>query len=57
MDTVLDRHEVIVIGGGQARLALGYPTRDEVIDYLTAYARDFELSVELNVRFRNLAFL
>ena len=99
-----DRQEVIVIGGGQAGLALGYhlahqerrftildagdapaavwrsrwdaltlftparydalpgralpgdpghyPTRDEVVEYLTAYARDFELPVELNTRVR-----
>jgi putative flavoprotein involved in K+ transport len=97
-------HDVIVIGGGQAGLALGhhlahqrrrftildagdspaaawrsrwdsltlftaarydglpgrpfpgdpdhYPRRDEVVDYLTAYARDFELPVELNARVR-----
>ena len=25
-----------------------YPTRDEVVDYLTGYAREFELPVELN---------
>lgn len=25
-----------------------YPTRDEVVDYLTNYARDFELPIELN---------
>jgi putative flavoprotein involved in K+ transport len=25
-----------------------YPTRDEVVDYLTAYARDFDLPVELD---------
>jgi putative flavoprotein involved in K+ transport len=100
----LDRHEVIVIGGGQAGLALGYhlacqrcrftildtgdspaavwrsrwdslalftparydalpgrafpgdpdhyPTRDEVVEYLTAYARDFELPVKLNSHVR-----
>src|SRR4051794_26129923 len=29
-----------------------YPTRDEVITYLTDYARDFELAVELNRRVR-----
>jgi putative flavoprotein involved in K+ transport len=103
MDTVA-RHDVIVIGGGQAGLALGYhlaragrqftildaadapaaawrsrwdslklftparydglpgrpfpgdpghyPSRDEVVDYLTAYARDFDLPVELNRRVR-----
>jgi putative flavoprotein involved in K+ transport len=96
------RHDVVVIGGGQAGLALGYhlaragrrftildaanapaaawrsrwdslklftparydglpgrpfpgdpghyPTRGEVVDYLTAYARDLELPVELNRR-------
>ena len=100
MDAVIDRSEVMVIGGGQAGLALGYhlvrqrrrftildgsdaparmwrsrwdsltlftparydalpgrafpadadhyPTRDEVVDYLTDYARDFELPVKLN---------
>jgi len=104
MDARIDSHEVIVIGGGQAGLALGYhlahqgrrftildaadspaavwrsrwdsltlftparydalpgrpfpgepdhyPTRDEVVEYLTAYARDFELPVELNTRVR-----
>jgi putative flavoprotein involved in K+ transport len=104
MNAGLDRREVIVIGGGQAGLALGhhlvhqrrrftildagdspaavwrsrwdsltlftparydglpgrpfpgdadhYPTRDEVVDYLTDYARDFELPVELNTRVR-----
>jgi putative flavoprotein involved in K+ transport len=104
MDTVLDRHEVIVIGGGQAGLALGhhlahqrrrftildagdspaaawrsrwdsltlftparydglpgrpfpgdpdhYPTRDEVVEYITDYARDFDLPLELNTRVR-----
>jgi putative flavoprotein involved in K+ transport len=98
------RHDVIVIGGGQAGLAIGYhlaraglqftildaadapaaawrsrwdslklftsarydglpgrpfpgdpghyPTRDEVVEYLTGYARDFELPVELNRRVR-----
>ncbi len=102
MDTA--RHEVVVIGGGQAGLALGYhlahqtrrftildagdthaaawrsrwdsltlftparydalpgrafpgdpdryPTRDEVVEYLTDYAREFELPVELNARVR-----
>src|SRR5215207_4630468 len=29
-----------------------YPTRDEVADYLTDYARHFELPVELNSRVR-----
>lgn len=104
MDAVRDSHEVIVIGGGQAGLALGYhlarqerrftildatdapaavwrsrwdsltlftparydalpgrpfpgdpdhyPTRDEVVEYLTHYARDFELPVELNSQVR-----
>ena len=104
MDAGLDRHEVIVIGGGQAGLALGYhlarqrrrftildagdspaavwrsrwdsltlftparydglpgrpfpgdpdhyPTRDEVVEYLTGYARDFELPIELDTRVR-----
>jgi putative flavoprotein involved in K+ transport len=104
MNAGLDRHEVIVIGGGQAGLALGYhlahqrrrftildagdspaavwrsrwdsltlftparydalpgqafpgdpdhyPTRDEVVEYLTGYARDFELPVEHNSRVR-----
>ncbi len=104
MDAVLDRHEVIVIGGGQAGLALGYhlahqgrrftildagdspaavwrsrwdsltlftparhdalpgrafpgdpdhyPTRDEVVEYLTDYAGDFDLPLELNTRVR-----
>jgi putative flavoprotein involved in K+ transport len=104
MNADLDRHEVIVIGGGQAGLALGYhlahqrrrftildagdapaavwrsrwdsltlftpvrydalpgrafpgdpdhyPTRNEVVEYLTDYARDFELPVELNARVR-----
>jgi hypothetical protein len=70
MNAGLNRHEVIIIVGGQAGLALGhhlahqrrrftildglpgrpfpghpghYPTRDEVVDYLTDYAREFEL--------------
>jgi putative flavoprotein involved in K+ transport len=99
-----EHHDVIVIGGGQAGLALGYhlarqgrrfaildagevpaavwrsrwdsltlftsarydglpgrpfpgdpahyPTRDEVVEYLTDYARDFKLPVELNSRVR-----
>ena len=29
-----------------------YPTRDEVVDYLTNYARDFELPVELDTHVR-----
>ena len=100
--TSRNSHEVIVVGGGQAGLALGYhlaqqakdftileaasepaaawrerwdslklftsarydglpgmdfpgdpdhyPTRDEVTDYLTEYARRFDLPVELNSR-------
>ena len=100
--TLKNSHEVIVVGGGQAGLALGYhlaqqakdftileaasepaaawrerwdslklftsarydglpgmdfpgdpdhyPTRDEVRDYLTEYARRFDLPVELNSR-------
>jgi putative flavoprotein involved in K+ transport len=100
--TLKNSHEVIVVGGGQAGLALGYhlakqgkdftileaasepaaawrerwdslklftsarydglpgmdfpgdpdryPTRDEVADYLTEYARRFDLPVELNSR-------
>jgi putative flavoprotein involved in K+ transport len=98
------RHEVVVVGGGQAGLAIGYhlaqqgrrftileaadtpaaawrarwdslelftparydslpgrefpgdpdryPTRDEVVAYLTDYARDFELPIELDSRVR-----
>ena len=98
----MDRHEVIVIGGGQAGLAVGYhlaqqgrrfaildagdrlaaawrarwdsltlftparydglpgrpfpgdpdhyPSRDEVVEYLVGYARDFELPVQLDTR-------
>ena len=98
-NTVTDRHEVVVVGGGQAGLAIGYflarhgrdfvileaadepgaawrgrwdslklftpvrydslpgfpfpgdpdsyPTRDQVVEYLTEYARRFELPVEL----------
>lgn len=104
MDAQAARYEVIIVGGGQAGLALGhhlarqgrrfsildagevpaaawrsrwdsltlftsarydalpgrpfpgepdhYPTRDEVVDFLTAYARDFELPVELNSHVR-----
>jgi putative flavoprotein involved in K+ transport len=100
------RHEVIVVGAGQAGLAIGYflaqqrrdftileadrepaaawrarweslklftparysslpglpfpgepdryPTRDEVVAYLTDYARHFELPVELNSRVRSV---
>ena len=102
----MTHHDVIVIGGGQAGLAIGYhlakqgrrftildagdapaaawrsrwdslrlftpvrydglpglpfpgephhyPTRDEVVDYLTGYARSFELPVELSSRVRTL---
>jgi len=32
----------------------GYPTRDEVIDYLERYARTFELPIELNREVREL---
>jgi putative flavoprotein involved in K+ transport len=32
----------------------GYPTRDEVIDYLERYARTFELPIELNSEVREL---
>ena len=32
----------------------GHPARDEVVEYLTAYARDFELPVELDSRVRAL---
>jgi len=32
----------------------GYPTRDEVVDYLETYASTFELPVELNSRVRSL---
>jgi len=100
--TVTKNHDVVVIGAGQAGLAIGYflarqgrdfkildaadrpaaawrerwdslqlftsvrydalpgltfpgdpdryPTRDEVVDYLTAYAREFDLPIELNSR-------
>src|SRR4051794_33831278 len=100
MSTTTERREVVVVGGGQAGLAIGYhlaqqgrdfailetaaepaaawrarweslrlftpvrydslpgrpfpgdpdgyPTRDEVVDYLTGYARHFELPVELS---------
>jgi putative flavoprotein involved in K+ transport len=102
-----DHREVVVIGGGQAGVAIGYylarkslrftileaatapaaawrsrwdslklftpvrydslpgrpfpgdpdsyPGRDEVVEYLTAYARDFELPVELDSRVRSVA--
>ena len=104
--TLRNSHEVIVVGGGQAGLALGYhlanrgkdftileaasepaaawrerwdslklftsarydglpgmdfpgdpdryPTRDEVADYLTDYARRFDLPVELNSRVKGV---
>jgi putative flavoprotein involved in K+ transport len=102
----MDSHEVIVVGGGQAGLAIGYflgqqgrhftileaeselaaawrtrwdslrlftpvrynslpglpfpghpgsyPTRDDVVAYLTDYARHFELPVELDSRVRSI---
>jgi putative flavoprotein involved in K+ transport len=105
-DGVAEHHEVIVVGGGQAGLALGYylagqgrdfvileaearpaaawrkrwesltlftpvrysslpglafpgdpaayPTRDEVVDYLTSYARHFDLPVALNSGVRSV---
>jgi putative flavoprotein involved in K+ transport len=104
--TVTKKHEVVVVGGGQAGLAIGhflakqgrdftileaapepasawrlrwdslklftsarydalpgmdfpgdpdrYPTRDEVADYLTEYARHFDLPVELNSRVESI---
>jgi putative flavoprotein involved in K+ transport len=103
---VTERREVVVVGGGQAGLAIGYflaqhgrdftileaaeepaaawrerwdslklftparydalpglafpgdpdryPTRDEVVAYLTEYARHFDLPVELNSRVRSI---
>src|SRR5688500_14349511 len=105
--TVPERREVVVVGGGQAGLAIGYflarqgrdvtileaadepaaawrerwnslklftparydalpglafpgnpdryPGRDEVVDYLTDYARHFELPVELGSRVRSIS--
>src|SRR5688572_1151042 len=105
-DTAGDRREVIVVGGGQAGLAIGYllsrqgraftileaadtpaaawrgrwdslrlftpvrynslpgrpfpghpdayPGRDDVVAYLTDYARDFDLPVELDSRVRSI---
>ena len=102
--TITNHRDVVVVGGGQAGLAIGYhlakqgtdftiveaaeepaaawrerwdsltlftsarydslpgmefpgdpdryPTRDEVADYLTDYAREFKLPVELNSRVR-----
>jgi len=102
--TITNHPDVVVVGGGQAGLALGYflakqgtdftileaaaepaaawrdrwdslklftsarydslpgmefpgdpdryPTRDEVADYLTGYAREFDLPIELNSRVR-----
>ena len=104
MKAVSERHDVVVVGGGQAGLAIGhlltrqgrrftileaadtpaaawrgrwdslrlftpvrydslpgrafpghpdsYPGRDDVVAYLTDYARDFELPVELDSRVR-----
>ena len=103
---MIDHRDVVVVGGGQAGLAVGYflkrqrrrfaildaadapaaawrerwdslrlftparydslpaepfpgdpdhyPTRDEVVDYLTGYARRFELPVELDSRVRRI---
>src|SRR5256885_4441171 len=104
--TASEHREVVVVGGGQAGLAIGYylarqgrkftileaaalpaaawrnrwdslelftpvrydslpgrqfrgdpdsyPRRDDVVEYLTAYARDFELPVELDSRVRSV---
>jgi putative flavoprotein involved in K+ transport len=56
------QREVVVIGGGQAGLAIGYflaqqgrrftILRDDIVAYLTDYAQRFELPVELNSRVR-----
>jgi putative flavoprotein involved in K+ transport len=106
-DTVTERREVVVVGGGQAGLAIGYflaqqgrdftileaaeqpaaawrarwdslklftparynalpglafpgapdryPTRDEVAEYLTDYARHFDLPVELGSRVHSIS--
>jgi putative flavoprotein involved in K+ transport len=106
LEQEMRRHEVVVVGGGQAGLAIGYyltrqgraftiveaadepaaawrerwdslklftsarydalpglafpgdpdryPTRDEVAEYLTEYARRFELPVELGSRVRSV---
>jgi putative flavoprotein involved in K+ transport len=107
MGVMTERHEVIVVGGGQAGLAMGYflaeqdrrftileageapaaawrarwdslrlftpvrydslpgmpfpgdqaryPGRDEVVSYLTKYARHFELPVQLGSRVRSIS--